>query len=203
MPPEPSTTNPPAAPATTPAADHTTPPAAGGTPALVDFDAWLKAQSAEVQAAYASHTQGLKSALDAERAEKRKLEKEQKDKRTADEAAAVQKLEADKDFQKLAEQRGKKLDELQQQVATLAPTAERVKALDTALGAILAKEREGLPAHIITLLDALAPEKQLEYLAANRAALKPATSIPATPPPGGAVTVSPEERRKQAWQPSL
>lgn len=42
----------------------------------LDFDKWLEAQTTDVKGLIASHTSGLKSALDAERESRKKLEKE-------------------------------------------------------------------------------------------------------------------------------
>lgn len=129
-------------------------------------------------------------------------------KRKADaEAAEAERLKKQGEFEKLAEQAQAKARELEQQVAT---ASERVKTLETALKTYLDQERQGLPAHILALLDALPVEKQLEYIATNRQALKPAPAqqsgggIPPTPAPGSPPgKLSEEERRKRAWQPKF
>ncbi len=55
-----------------------TPAAASPAPAPFDFETWLAGQPAEVKAGLDSHTAGLKSALDKERARARKLDDDQK-----------------------------------------------------------------------------------------------------------------------------
>lgn len=61
------------APGTEPAA-QATPPAASETPA--DFGAWLDAQPEPIKALANQHTAGLKTALDAERAQRKELTKQ-------------------------------------------------------------------------------------------------------------------------------
>ncbi len=72
-----------------------------------DFEAWLEKQPQETRDLYATHVKGLKTALDAERGERRKLEKQQRDadegKRKEQENAEAKRLEDEKKFQELAD----------------------------------------------------------------------------------------------------
>jgi len=172
----------------------------------VDWAEWLKGQSEEIRAAYEAHTKGLKGALDSEREAKRALEKAEKERKAKAEEAEAERLKQQGEFKALAEQAQAKVVELEKQLADLTPASERLAALEAVVNTYLAKEREGLPPHVLTLLDTLPPEKQLEYITVNRQALRPAgggTSIPPTPLPGQPGKVTDEERRKRAWQPRL
>jgi chromosome segregation ATPase len=187
--------------------NNDTPPAGEKPP--VDFQKWLEGQPEEIRKAYEDHTKGLKSALESERDKAKRLEKEQKDKAKAESDAEAERLKQQGEFRTLAEQAQAKATELEKQLATLTPASERLKVLEGVVSTYLAKEREGLPAHVLTLLDALLPEKQLEYIAQNRQALKPSQQqpgggIPPTPVPGTPPgKLSDEERHKRAWKPRL
>jgi myosin heavy subunit len=180
-------------------------PPAGETPPA-DFETWLKSQPEEVQKRFEDHTAGLKNALNSEREKKRELEKAEKDRKANEQAEAEKRLKEQGEYKQLAEQHAAKIAELETQLAQLAPATERVKVLETALGKYLAKEREGLPPHILALLDSLSVDKQLEYITNNRQALKPAAptgAIPPTPPATTPGQLSDEERRKRSWQPRM
>jgi hypothetical protein len=82
--------------------------------------------------------------------------------RKAAETAEAAKLAEQGEFKKLA-------DTASAKVAELEPFKEKAERHETALKAILGKQREGLPKHILTLLDKLDPVEQLEYIAANAA----------------------------------
>lgn len=126
----------------------------------------------------------------------------------ADNAAARQKAEQEAEAARLAEQQ--KWQELAQKREAEAKALEgklkeaegregRLARLEAALEAHLDTQRAGLPAHLLTLLDKMPVEEQLEYLAGNAAALRPAggqqASIPPTPQAQGAPGLSEEQRR--------
>ena len=99
----------------------------------------------------------------------KELETIKAEKAKADEDA----LKKQGDWQKLHEQEKARADGLE----TFKTKAEKSEA---ALTKILTREREGLPKHIVTLLDKMDPAEQLEYIAENRDAL---TAKPAVTPP--------------------
>lgn len=100
--------------------------------------------------------------------------------RTAEDEAEQKRLEEQKEFEKLANDRKAKLDALEAQVKTL---AEQNEKYISAIKAKLETERKGLPDHITALLDKLDPVDQLEWLAGNaEAAKKPSgAQSPGTP----------------------
>lgn len=173
-------------------------------PAAFDFDKWLAEQSDEVKGGLEAHTAGLKKALDSERESAKSLKKAQKDAQEAAEEAKKKELTEQGQYKALAEQAQAKLAEFEKKLGETSPLAERAKALEAALEGYVKKEREGLPKHILALLDALPLEKQLEYLTVNREALRasaPGGGPPPTPKPTGeAGQLSDAERRAKAWR---
>lgn len=101
-------------------------------------------------------------------------------KQTAEaEAATKKQLEEQQQFQQLYQQETAKAAELGGKLEAL---GRQVTAYETAVSGYLAKEKDGLPAHILSLLEKLPPLEQLDYIAANRAALgQPAGAPPASP----------------------
>ena len=88
-------------------------------------------------------------------------------KKAADAAETARLAEQGK-FKELADQANAKASELE-------PFRDKAARYEGALGKLLAKERDGLPKHILPLLDKLDPAEQLEYIAEHKAELgKPA-----------------------------
>ena len=119
-----------------------------------------------------------------------RLSREKKNQEAATEKAR-KKAEEDallknQEFQKLAEERGKRIAELEplgDQIKSATETADRYKG---ALEKYLETEKKGLPKHVLTLLDKLDPVEQIEYIAANREELgkpKGPDGVPASPNP--------------------
>lgn len=81
-------------------------------------------------------------------------------------------------FKELAEKRATELEELK-------PRADAAERYETALRTFLDAEREGLPAHILTLLDRMEPDEQLAYIAEHREALRPPSKSGLPETPGG------------------
>lgn len=143
---------------------------------------------------------------------KERLEREKR-KQEAATVKAKEDAEADalvknQEWQKLAEQREGKLGELEKRIAELEPYQEKTERYEKALKAHLETQRQGLAAHMLTLLDKLDPVEQLEYIAANREALNAPTQgqdgkrpagTPATPAPGGNNQLTPEEKKRKAF----
>lgn len=132
-------------------------------------------------------TQKDVDAIIAERLERMKKTQEaaaEKLKKQAEEDALVKNQE----FQKLADERGKRVAELEGQVTELTTVREQAERYKGALEKYLEAERKGLPKHVLTLLEKLDPVDQIEYIAANRAELgKPAEQkiegVPPSPNP--------------------
>lgn len=81
-----------------------------------------------------------------------------------------QRLEEQEEYRELAETRLARIRELE-------PLEERVERLEAALERHLEAEREGLPDHILTLLDRMDVDEQLAYLAEHRDTLKPTGTV--------------------------
>lgn len=120
-------------------------------------------------------------------------------KKKAIEQAEATRLEEQKEFQKLAEQRAAKVVELEGQVEQAASLQADLDRYKGALKQYVAAAREGLPDHLTPLLDALDPVAQLEYLTANAEALgQVVTGPPPTPKPKGDGQLDDTTRRKRA-----
>ena len=79
----------------------------GGTPAPLTFEDWLGQQGDDIKALLEGHTKGLKSALETERAQRSKFERELRD--------AAKKLEKDSDARKSLEEQADRLQVLEKQ----------------------------------------------------------------------------------------
>ena len=97
-------------------------------------------------------------------------------------------------WQELAEKRAGEIAALQTKATEQESIAQERDRYKAALEAQLKTAREGLPPHIVTLLDKLDPVEQLNYIAQNAGALKaaPAPNVNATDQ-GGKGTLSQEE----------
>ncbi len=124
---------------------------------------------------------------------------QERDRKAKEEQALAQQGE----YQRLAEERQQRITELEAQNTALAGVSSQRDRYKASLGAVLTKQREGLPAHITALLDRMDEAEQLEYLAANRDVLVPADTrngvrVPATPAAAtpGALTEAELQRRR-------
>jgi molecular chaperone GrpE (heat shock protein) len=171
----------------------------GETPTIADFESWLKEQPAEVQAAYSGQVSSLKGALEAERAERKKLEKERKGQAKAADEAEAKRLEEQQEWEALAQKRAERISALEGTVAELEPLQERLERYEGVLGQYLERSRQGVPEHLIPLLDQMDVADQLAYLTEHADELKGAPAgVPATPRPQGNGQVPDDERRKKA-----
>jgi DNA repair exonuclease SbcCD ATPase subunit len=175
----------------------------GKTPDPVAFDAWLKTQPEEVQAAYSAHLSGLTNTLATLKAEGKTLKADKLAREQAQAEAEKKRLEAEGKFKELAEQAQAKLSETEKQLTELAPLKEQSERYRKALETYAAKAKEGLPAHVVELLDALPdPVAQLDYLTKHGDALRAPAGFggPAGSPGRSATTaLSDEDRRKLAY----
>jgi arylsulfatase A-like enzyme len=135
-------------------------------------------------------------AVNDEAAELRRWRKER------EKADADAKKQADEAEQKRLAEQGefKKLAEAAEQRAKeLEPHKAKAERYEASLAKLLAKEREGLPKHIIALLDKMDAADQLDYIAENREALgaKPAPPNVNATAGGGKATVDPKEREAE------
>jgi hypothetical protein len=120
--------------------------------------------------------------------------------RKAQEAAEATRLAEQQKWQELAEKREGQLRELEGKVKAAGEREGRLTRLEGVLKAHLDTQRAGLPPHVLALLDKLPVEEQLEYIAANTAALRPgqAAQVPPTPQSSAPATQTEEQRREQA-----
>lgn len=133
-----------------------------------------------------------KSAIEAAQAKERKQQED---------AALAQQGE----YQKLAEERQQRIGELERQIAESETVTSQRDRYKGTLAKFLAKEREGLPAHILKLLDRMDEADQLDYIAENADDLKPAAEskngahVPSSPKPTepGVMTDAERDRRRQ------
>lgn len=96
--------------------------------------------------------------------------------------AEEQRLEDQEEYRELAEQRQERIAELEQRVSEAEAVTEENERLAAALERTLKAQREGLPEHVITLLDRLDPVEQMEYLADNAEILKKSPGGPPESP---------------------
>lgn len=106
--------------------------------------------------------------------ERKKNEVDAEKARKIAEAAA---LEKNQEWQKLAEERQKEIDTLTKEKADLDPFKEQAEKYKNALDGILAKQKEKLPKHILTLIEKMDPVDAMAYITENAEALgaKPET----------------------------
>lgn len=118
------------------------------------------------------------------RLDQEKQQREKAEAKAREEAEAKALLEQQK-YQELAEARAKRIAELEATAAELEGAREQAERYKSALSAHLETQRKGLPGHITTLLDKLDPVEQLEWIAANQAAIGPPNGhkggVPASP----------------------
>lgn len=170
-------------------------------PEVADWETWLDEQPDEIQSAYQDHVSGLKGALESERDERKRLDRERKEREKAAEEAERQRMEEKGQYKELAEKAQARATEAEAQLAELEPMAERVEALEGALTTYLDAEKDGLPDHLLTLLADKPVEAQLAYLTENRGALKKAASGPTpTPRATGTGKMSDKEKRQRSWR---
>lgn len=132
------------------------------------------------------------------REDRKREEAAAKARKEAEEAA----LEQQEEFKKLADKRAERILDLEAQVGTLEQVTAERDEMNDALQGYLNTEREGLPDHILPLLDELSPVKQLAYISANRAQFGKASGRGIDPTPKGQSDpkIPDEERRKVAWK---
>lgn len=126
-------------------------------------------------------------------------EAEKQRKRDADKAEE-DRLKEQNEWKDLADRRADRLLELEPlegQVETL--TQERDRYRD-ALQSYVTAQFEGVPEHIVELLQAKDPVEQLDYLSKHRDSLVKGKvqGVPDTPAANGTAKLTPEERRKKA-----
>lgn len=130
-----------------------------------------------------------------ERADKAAAKKaEDASKKAADDAAAK-----NGEWQKLAETRAAELAATAAKLVEFEAAQKRLTDYEAVIKAQTEAAKKDLPAHILTLLNALEPVKQLEWLAANADALgkKPTQTVPGTPPPANGVNVTEAETKRR------
>lgn len=159
----------------------------GNAPAGVDGEKKPEGQESGNAPEEKKFTQKEIDAIISDRLAREKKSQEaaaEKLKKQAEEDALVKNQE----FQKLADERGKRVAELESQVTELTTVREQAERYKGALDKYLEAERKGLPKHVLTLLEKLDPVDQIEYIAANRAELgkpaeQPIQGVPPSPNP--------------------
>lgn len=103
------------------------------------------------------------------------------------------------EWQKLAETRAAEIAEANKKLGELESATARLAEYEATIKLQADAAKKDLPAHILSLLDALPPVKQLEWLAKNADALgkRPTQTIPATPPPASGKDVSEAELKRR------
>lgn len=124
-----------------------------------------------------------------------RLAREKKNQEAAAEKARKQAEEdalvKNQEYQKLSDERGKRVAELESQVSELTTVREQADRYKGALEKYLVAEKKDLPKHVLTLLEKLDPIDQIEYIAANRAELgKTQEQVKGVPP-----SPDPKERK--------
>jgi hypothetical protein len=121
-----------------------------------------------------------------------------REKKKQDEATAKLKKQAEEDalvknqeYQKLADERGKRVAELEGQVGELETVRTQAERYKGALETYLQAEKKDLPKHVLTLLEKLDPVDQIEYISANREQLGKSNEGPQGVPP----SPNPRERK--------
>ena len=132
-----------------------------------------------------------KKQLDELLADKEKREKERKE-------AEDKRLESQKEFETLANERKSKLDDAEKTINTYKAELEAQTAV---LSQLYESRKSLVPEMYQPLLDEMSLIKRLEWIAANESKLKPASTnngIPHTPNPKGTGEMTPEQRRAKA-----
>ena len=136
-----------------------------------------------------------KKQLDELLADKEKREKERKE-------AEDKRLESQKEFETLANERKSKLDDAEKTINTYKAELEAQTAV---LSQLYESRKSLVPEMYQPLLDEMSLIKRLEWIAANESKLKPASTnngIPHTPNPKGTGELTPDQRRamaKRTW----
>ena len=132
-----------------------------------------------------------KKQLDELLADKEKREKERKE-------AEDKRLESQKEFETLANERKSKLDDAEKTINTYKAELEAQTAV---LSQLYESRKSLVPEMYQPLLDEMSLIKRLEWIAANESKLKPASTnngIPHTPNPKGTGDLTPDQRRAKA-----
>jgi hypothetical protein len=95
----------------------------------------------------------------------------------------VEALKKNEEWQGLAEENQRKVEELAGRIAELEPLGEKVTRYMGALEKYLEAEKKDLPRYVLVLLEKMDPVDQIEYLSANRGELgkRAAVGVPASP----------------------
>lgn len=101
------------------------------------------------------------------------------------EKAEAEALAQNQKWQELAQKHEGTIKTLEAKLAEVESAQQTLDRYKGALEAHLKTQREGLPAHILALLDKLDAVDQLEYIAANAGELRKKVKVPGTPDPAG------------------
>lgn len=135
--------------------------------------------------------------------ELKQLKSERQQRAKEAQQADEERLEKQEEYKQLAEKRADRLLELEPLKEKLPEIeAERDKYREALQGYVSA-QFEGLPEHIVELLQDRDPVDQLEWLGKNRETFNKTRpqGVPDTPHPNGNAGMTPEEKRKRAALP--
>lgn len=139
---------------------------------------------------------------------KRQEAKIRKELETAKKKTEAEELEASQEWQTLAQKRQSQIQELEKRVAELEPLAEKVEKYEAALAGYRDSLLKGVPDHVKELLADKDIADQLTWLSTNATKFRKRAEgedggLSATPGATADQKLSAEERRKQAFRPSL
>lgn len=80
------------------------------------------------------------------------------------------------------------IEKLNERISTLEPEAKKAERYEGALSTFLERERDGVPAHVLKLLDRMDPVEQLSYLSEHRADFMSPSSVGGGTNPGQTAT---------------
>lgn len=162
----------------------------GETPPPFDLAKWLESAPQEARDALSADTAGLKRALDAERDARKAAEKTQKDREAAEAAEHEKRLAEQNEFKTLAEERAKKLADLEPVATELESLKQNNAALEATIKTSVEAEIKELtlPDAIKELLSGKTLLEQHAWLTKNRETFKKdlaqrAKGAPANPDP--------------------
>lgn len=185
----------------TPAASEQPNPNGGGAPASGQPAGQPAAQPPAAQEPAKLFTQEQVDAAVKDRLEREKA-KAAKAVEDARKAAEIEAAAKNGEWEKVAKEREAELAAMQARVAELDTTKATLTDYETRIKAQLDKSREGLPPHIIELLDGLPVLQQVDWIAKNHAAIAggqqpPTKPIPRTPQPAGGRELTEAETKQR------
>lgn len=114
----------------------------------------------------------------------KQLERELAELKTAEDKAKEDALAEQAQFKQLADKRADKIVELSKQLEQIEPLTQERDQLAAVVGDLVKQQREGLPEHVIELLEGKSAVEQLAWITKHRETLTGRTGGPTTGVPG-------------------